>query len=104
MLNLIAGAEWWEALEPIAASAAVVVALVLAYGEARRHRLTRQELDRVNRDAARKRRQDQANLVTTWVESAFVPIDGGSSYAQNVHLSVANEGTEPVDSGATSST
>jgi hypothetical protein len=90
------GAQWWDAVQAIGTLAAVVVALGLAGWEGFRLRAARRELAEVKAAEATRLEEQQASLVSAWIESDFVPSEDGSHYTHEATVHVANEGNEPV--------
>lgn len=90
------GADWWDAAQALGTLAAVLVALSLAMWEAIRHRKTRLELAALRAGEATRHEEQQAGLVSAWVESAYEVSSDASHYEQRAIVHVANEGAEPV--------
>lgn len=90
------GASWWDAAQALGTLAAVLLALGLAIWEARRHRTTRLELEALKANESTRIEEQQAGLVSAWVESEYAASSDGSHYEQRSVVHVANEGTEPV--------
>lgn len=94
--GLLWGANWWDAAQAVGTLAAVLVALGLAMWEAVRHRRTRRELADLKAAEGIRYEEQQAGLVSAWVESEYLPSEDASHYEQIARVQVANESAEPV--------
>lgn len=90
------GASWWDAAQAVGTLAAVLVALGLAIWEVMRHRKTQLELEALKASEATRYEEQQAGLVSAWVESEYIDSSDASHYEHRAMVHVANEGAEPV--------
>lgn len=93
---MIWGAEWWEAFAAIGTVGAVVVSLLLAWGQRARANRAEKALDSERKETAASFRRGIASLVTASVEEKFVPAADGRHYVRTVTAHLSNESPEPV--------
>lgn len=93
----------WEALAAIGTLAAVIASVAFGVSEGFRARRDRNELLRVQAEAAEKEREAEererfgvASLVTAWITDRYEREPRRQSYRRSVILHVANESNEPV--------
>lgn len=90
------GADWWEAASALGTVGAVVVALLLAAGEAARARRAERALASERAEQRSDAEERQAGMVSAWVEVVATPSEDGSHYERKATVHVANESDRPV--------